>query len=83
MSKHVKLGSGVYICDDKPPTNKQDKDEVHGHLFLKKPLPGMGRKANGSLEKFNKIYFQNPKGKDLHITSVNNGIALYVSLSFL
>ena len=63
------LSSGVYICNDKPHTNKQDNNEVQGRLFLKKPLPGMGRKANGSHEEFNRLYFQNPKGKGLHITT--------------
>ena len=57
----------MYTCGKKPPTNKQNKDEFQGRLFLKKALPGMGRKANGSLEGFNRIYFQNPKGKSLHI----------------
>jgi len=74
------LSSGVYICNYKLPTNKQDNNEVQGRLFLKKPLPGMGRKANGSHEEFNQIYFQNPKGKGLHITTEMD---TYSSLSFL
>ena len=53
------------IYNKNPPTNKQD-NEVQGHLFLKTSLPGMGRKANGSHEEFNRLYFQNPKGKGLH-----------------
>ena len=62
----------VYICGEKPPTIKQDKGDVQGRLFLKKALPGMGRKANGSHEEFNQIYFQNPKGKGLLSTSEMN-----------
>ena len=58
----------MYMCGEKPPTNKQDKGEVQGRLFLKRALPGMGRKANGSHKEFNQIYFQNPKGKGLRIT---------------
>ena len=66
------IGSGMYICGEKPPTIKQDKGDVQGRLFLKKALPGMGRKANGSHEEFNQIYFQNQKGKGLLRTSEMN-----------
>ena len=60
----------MYVCGEKPPTNKQDKGEVQGRLFLKKVLPGMGRKANGSHEEFNRIYFKNPKGNMKDCTSL-------------
>ena len=42
--------------------SKQGENEVQGHLFLGKPLPGMGRKADDTCEKFNELYFSHPKG---------------------
>jgi len=32
-------------------------------LLLKRPLPGMGRKANDTYDEFKQLYYQHPKGK--------------------
>ena len=45
-------------------SKKQGENDVQGHLFLTKPLPGMGRKVNNTYDKFYQIYFTHPKGRE-------------------
>ena len=44
--------------------NQQGENEVQGHLFLTKLLPGLGRKVNDSYDEFKQIYLTHPKGME-------------------